>query len=201
MSINHKLPPGNTFGSNTYTSMLTQNDNGSGRTCVSGDNKIKADTGKEWSLAQIRVLLYLQALDIPAIHALEIALKALKHASSQATQDSEIHPTVAAMRALRNLLCENEASSTESDDEKHQILVYTPPYKICAALIISETKGELSRNGKGSGRCMKTAPSIDRKSMVPGEFDRKPWRSFFASIFSPRKKVSSKPMQRNLLHI
>ena len=187
-------------GVSPTVSMLSQNDNGLGGTCVSCDKKINADTDKEWSLAQARVLLYLQALDIPAIHALKLALKALKHASRQATQSSEFYPTMAAMRALRNLLRGNEASFTGADDEKHQTWTRTLPYKAHSALTITETKRELSTNDKGLGRPVMTAPSINRGYMTPGEFDRKPWRSFFVRIFTSRKKIPSKPMHKNALH-
>jgi hypothetical protein len=175
---------------------IMPSDTGSRGVYVSGDKSLTADADKEWKLAQARVLLYLQALDIPAIRALELALGALQRASSQeAAQASEIHPTMAAMRALRGLLRENEASSSKAGDEKRRIWRGIAPSKEHSALTNTENGEKLSGNNNNVLGCrIANAPSINRQSMIPGEFDRKPWRYWFVKIFMPWKKAPFRSM-------
>jgi hypothetical protein len=166
---------------------FSNNDNGSGERGISCGMRTKEGPDKGWSSAQERVLLYLKALDVPAVEALKLALKALKQASSQTAQSSEIDHTAAAIKALRDLLQGKEASS-EEDDGKYPLRSW--------AFIPAESE----KDPLGNGSEIVASPPLNRGSMVPGEFDRKPWRSFFAKIFNSRKKASVKPIPKSALH-
>jgi hypothetical protein len=60
----------------------------------------EADTGRAWQLAQERLMLYLELLQIPRQQAAELATEAIRRAEQRPSCE---HPVTNAMRALHTL--------------------------------------------------------------------------------------------------
>lgn len=65
-----------------------------------GSNRPESDTGRAWQLAQERLRLYLELLQVPRQQAAELAAEAIRRAEQRPSCG---HPVTDAVRALRAL--------------------------------------------------------------------------------------------------
>jgi hypothetical protein len=181
----------------TKDSSVIQNNIQHGNLPLSHDKNLTTEVEKGWKLAQERVLLYLEALHVPPIRGLELALGALQRAAKdKAVQISSDHTISATMKALHELLNEADAVSNHEYHEGSSISLEIISGKSSAPKDNGNDKKLSGSDKKIWGSCIVNMPPINRNSMVPGEFDRKPWRRLLAKIFKPWKKPPSASYSR-----
>jgi len=110
--------------------------------------------GRDWQIAQERVLLYLRTLEIPAQEALEVGLQALRRAEKSSSETAAENPAATAMHALRDILSER-----------------TPN-------LLGRPAGWLPAGGDPRIPGIKLMPPLNRGSMVVEKLGQRSWITF-----------------------
>jgi hypothetical protein len=114
----------------------------------------KMRTEQEWQRAQHRLILYLRLLDLPALHALQVATETLQRAQREAScGQGNVPPVTLTMRSMRKVLEELKGKTPpgpEGEDLFRLMCPWSPPPE----------EGDIP----GAARSM---PAIHRGSMVP----------------------------------
>ena len=131
-------------------------------------------SGSDWQAALDRVLLYLRTLGIHPVASLDLAQQAISRAEARVGGGKNRHPVAEAMRQARFLVRNRLARRGLRN------LLSPAPVFTAGQTPLALSPGALAM------------PSLNRKPMVPGDFERSPW-SFLQTLFSgPRSPSSSR---------
>ncbi len=139
-----------------------------------------APQGPEWQAALERVVLYLKVLNVPPLEASEITREALKQAAETVERDHR-PPVAAAMLHVRRLICgprfsmgelKPAQSGSAMEKERQCVLPFSGIQEISPCVPVFDYQ-------PGAEQSM---PLIGRTNMVPGDFERSPWRFLWTFI-------------------